>query len=172
MYLYFFREDMAILLLIEGRSAEALPLVRRCLQVSRRAGIRLDVCEVLFAAACCASWQGEQLKAARLFGAADVRIGYALADGSITWSAIEEQLRTTEQGRLRELMGEREFGEAYRQGTRRLSRAAGSGAGLAVMRWPAPHERPSARFIPFGYTLSVKRRKELRIPSLVTMFLK
>ena len=121
MYLYFFREDMAILLLIEGRPAEAVPLVRRCLQVSRRAGIRLDVCEVLFGAACCAAWQGDQLKAASLFGAADVRIGYALADGSITWSAIEEQLRAAEQGKLRELMGEHEFGEAYRQGTR-LSR--------------------------------------------------
>jgi predicted ATPase/class 3 adenylate cyclase len=121
MYLYFFREDMAILLLMDGRPADALPLVRRCLQVSRRAGIRLDVCEVLFGAACCAAWQGDQLKAARLYGAADVRIGYALADGSITWSAVEEQLRTTEQARLRELMGEHEFGEAYRQGTR-LSR--------------------------------------------------
>jgi predicted ATPase/class 3 adenylate cyclase len=121
MYLYFFREDMAILLLIEGRPAEALPLVRRCLQVSRRAGIRLDVCEVLFGAACCAAWQDDQLKAASLFGAADVRIGYALADGSITWSAIEEQLRRAEQGKLRDLMGEHEFGEAYRQGTR-LSR--------------------------------------------------
>jgi len=121
MYLYFFREDMAILLLMDGRPADALPLVRRCLQVARRAGIRLDVCEVLFGAACCAAWQGDQLKAARLYGAADVRIGYALADGSITWSAVEEQLRTAEQAKLRALMGEHEFGEAYRQGTR-LSR--------------------------------------------------
>jgi len=121
MYLYFFREDMAILLLVEGRPADALPLVRRCLQVSRRAGIRLDVCEVLFGAACCAAWQGDEQKAARLFGAADVRIGYALADGSITWSAIEEQLRTAEQRKLRKLMGDHEYTEAYHQGTR-LSR--------------------------------------------------
>ena len=52
MYLYFFREDLAILLLIDGKPAEAAPLVRRCLQVARRSGIRLDVCEVLFGAAC------------------------------------------------------------------------------------------------------------------------
>ena len=90
MYLYFFREDLAILLLIEDRPEDALPLVRRCLQVARRSGIRLDVCEVLFGAACCAAWQGDLLKSARLHGAADVRIGYALADGSISWSAIEE----------------------------------------------------------------------------------
>ncbi len=116
MYLYFFREDLAILMLIEGQPADAAALVRRCLQVARRSGIRLDVCEVLFGAACCAAWQGEHEKAARLFGAADLRIGYALADGSITWSHTEEQLRTTEQGRLRDLMGEASYGEAYRQG--------------------------------------------------------
>jgi len=116
MYLYFFREDLAILLLIEGKPAEAVPLVRRCLQVARRSGIRLDVCEVLFSAACCARWQDDSAKAARLHGAADVRIGYALADGSITWSAIEERLRVAEQARVRELLGEGEFGEAYREG--------------------------------------------------------
>jgi predicted ATPase/class 3 adenylate cyclase len=116
MYLYFFREDLAILLLIEGKPAEAQPLVRRCLQVARRSGIRLDVCEVLFSAACCAAWRQDQQKAAMLHGAADVRIGYALADGSIAWSPTEERLRTTEQDRLRELMGETTFGEAYRQG--------------------------------------------------------
>jgi len=116
MYLYFFREDLAILLLIEGKPAEAAPMVRRCAQVARRSGIRLDVCEVLFGAACCAAWQGDELKAARLYGAADVRIGYALADGSITWSSMEEQLRLAEQSRLREQMGEAQFSEAYRQG--------------------------------------------------------
>ena len=121
MYLYFFREDLAILLLIEGQPEDALPLVRRCLQVARRSGIRLDVCEVLFGAACCAAWQGDLLKAARLHGAADVRIGYALADGSITWSPIEEELRQAEQGKVRESLGQAAYGEAYRAG-RGLSR--------------------------------------------------
>ena len=116
MYLYFFREDLAILLLIEDRPEDALPLVRRCLQVARRSGIRLDVCEVLFGAACCAAWQGDLLKAARLHGAADVRIGYALADGSITWSPIEEELRKAEQGKVRDVLGEVQYGDAYRQG--------------------------------------------------------
>jgi len=115
-YLYFFREDLAILLLIEGKPGDAVPLVRRCLQVARRSGIRLDVCEVLFGAACCAAWQHDELKAARLHGAADVRIGYSLADGSISWSPIEEQLRVTEQGKLREQLGDARFGEAYRLG--------------------------------------------------------
>ncbi len=116
MYLYFFREDLAILLLIEGKPADAVPLVRRCLQVARRSGIRLDVCEVLFSAACCAAWQGDEMKAAMLHGAADVRLGYALADGSISWSPIEERLRVAEQGRLREQLGEAQFSETYRQG--------------------------------------------------------
>ncbi len=116
MYLYFFREDMALLLLIEDKPAQALPLVRRCLQVARRSGIRLDVCEVLFGAACCAAWQGDEEKAARLFGAADLRIGYSLTDGSITWSSTEERLRTAQQAGLRELMGDSRFTEAYREG--------------------------------------------------------
>jgi tetratricopeptide (TPR) repeat protein len=116
MYLYFFREDLAILMLIEGRPEDALPLVRRCLQVARRSGIRLDVCEVLFCAACCAAYQGDLVKAARLHGAADVRIGYALADGSIKWSPTEEGLRQAEQGKVREVLGEAQYGEAYRQG--------------------------------------------------------
>jgi hypothetical protein len=121
MFLYFFRQDMAMLLLIEGRPAEAVPLVRRCLRVARRSGIRLDVCEVLFGAACCVAWQGDQLKAAQLHGAADVRIGYALADGTITWSPVEEQLRVDEQDRVREALGAAEFEHAYREGAR-LSR--------------------------------------------------
>jgi predicted ATPase/class 3 adenylate cyclase len=115
-YLYFFREDLAILLLIEDRPEDALPLVRRCLQVARRSGIRLDVCEVLFGAACCAAFQGDLLKAARLHGAADVRIGYALADGSIKWSPTEERLRQAEQGKVRDVLGEAQYGEAYRRG--------------------------------------------------------
>jgi len=116
MYLYFFREDLAILLLIEGNPAGAVPLVRRCLQVARRSGIRLDVCEVLFGAACCAAWQHDELKAVQLHGAADVRIGYSLADGSISWSPIEERLRVAEQARLREELGEAQFNDSYRQG--------------------------------------------------------
>jgi len=116
MYLYFFREDLAILMLIENRPEDALPLVRRCLQVARRSGIRLDVCEVLFCAACCAAYQSDLVKAARLHGAADVRIGYALADGSIKWSPTEEGLRQAEQGKVREVLGEVQYGEAYRQG--------------------------------------------------------
>ncbi len=115
-YLYFFREDLAVLLLIEGKPAEAAPLVRRCLQVARRSGIRLDVCEVLFGAACCAAWQADHAKAARLHGAADVRIRYAIADGSIRWSPQEEQLRAAEHGQLRAELGDELFDDCYRQG--------------------------------------------------------
>jgi hypothetical protein len=63
--LYFFRTDLCILLLIEGKHAEAAPMVRRCLLVARRLSVRLEVCEVLLAAACCAAWQGDQRRAAR-----------------------------------------------------------------------------------------------------------
>lgn len=116
MYLYFFRSDLIILLLLEDKYTEARPLVRRCLQVARRSGIRLDVCEVLFGAACCAGREGHPLKAALLHGAADLRIGYAVSDGSIRWSPIEEKLRQAEQDRLRELMGTAQFAEAHHRG--------------------------------------------------------
>jgi predicted ATPase/class 3 adenylate cyclase len=116
MYLYFFRSDLIILLLLEDKYTEARPLVRRCLQVARRSGIRLDVCEVLFGAACCAGREGHPLKAALLHGAADLRIGYAVSDGSIRWSPIEEKLRQAEQDRLRELLGTAQFAEAHHRG--------------------------------------------------------
>ena len=45
-----------------------------------------------------------------------MRIGYALADGSIKWSPIEEGLRQAEQGKVRDVLGEAQYGEAYRQG--------------------------------------------------------
>jgi tetratricopeptide (TPR) repeat protein len=120
-YLYRFRQDLVILLLLEGRHGDAVPLVRRCLQVARRSGIRLDVCEVLFGAACCAAWQGNLHKAAQLHGAADVRIRYAIADGSISWHPLEEGLRVSEQSRLRGVLGEVHFDVAYQQGAQ-LSR--------------------------------------------------
>jgi hypothetical protein len=84
--------------------------------VARRGGIRLDVCEVLFGAACCAAYQGDLLKSARLHGAADVRFRYAQADGSISWSPIEEALRQAEQGKVRDVLGPARYGDAYRQG--------------------------------------------------------
>jgi hypothetical protein len=121
MYLYFCRQDLVIVLLLEDRHSDALPLVRRCLQIARRSGIQLDVCQVLFGAACCAAWQGDLPKAAQLHGAADVRIRYAIADGSISWQPLEEGLRETEQKRLREVLGEVQFDLAYQRGAR-LSR--------------------------------------------------
>jgi hypothetical protein len=116
MYLYFFRSDLVILLLLEDRYTEAQSVVRRCLQVARRSGIRLDVCQVLFGAACCAGRDGHQLQAAMLHGAADLRIGYAVSDGSVRWSPIEERLRQAEQGKVRAALGAEQFAEAHRRG--------------------------------------------------------
>jgi predicted ATPase/class 3 adenylate cyclase len=116
--LYFFRTDLCILLLIEGKHAEAAPMVRRCLLVARRLSVRLEVCEVLLAAACCAAWQGDQRRAARLHGAADADISVAIDSGMINWSDVEQNLRDQEKGRLRELMGDGPFDDAYRSGAK------------------------------------------------------
>jgi predicted ATPase/class 3 adenylate cyclase len=110
---YFMRADLAILLLIQGKHAEAAPVIRRCLLVARRMGVRIDASEVIFAAACAAAWQGDDIRAARLHGAADADISEALAIGTIHWSKAEQDLREGEQRELRERMGAGRYGEAY-----------------------------------------------------------
>lgn len=114
--LYFLRAELAIALLIDGRHADAAPLVRRNLLTARRIGVGVDVAMVVFAAACCAAWQGEHLVAARLHGAADADIRAGLADGTINWSVPERRLQEDEQGRLRQEMGDQAFDDAYRSG--------------------------------------------------------
>jgi len=115
--LYFLRAELAIALLIEGRHADAAPLVRRNLLIARRIGAGVDVAMVIFAAACCAAWQGQHLVAARLHGAADADIRAGLADRTINWSGPERRLQEDEQSRLRQEMGDGEFGDAYRRGS-------------------------------------------------------
>jgi predicted ATPase/class 3 adenylate cyclase len=117
MFLYFLHNDRCITLLIDGKVQEAAPLVRRNLQIAHRVGDGTDASMVLFCAACCAGWQDPGETAARLHGAADADIEAGLADATIGWSGLEQQLRAAEQGRLRQLMGDAEFDTAYRSGT-------------------------------------------------------
>jgi len=114
---YFMRADLAILLLIQGKHAEAAPVIRRCLLVARRMGVRIDASEVIFAAACAAAWQGDDIRAARLHGAADADISEALAIGTINWSKAEQDLREREQRELRTRMGAGRYDEAYQSGS-------------------------------------------------------
>ena len=118
LFLYLMRSDLGILLLIQDKPEEATPVIRRCLLVARRIGVRIDASQVIFGAACCTAWQGHHARAARLHGAADADIKAALEIGTISWSKAEHDLREREQGQLRELMGPGPFGEAYQAGTR------------------------------------------------------
>jgi predicted ATPase/class 3 adenylate cyclase len=115
-YLFSMRTDFGILLLIEGKHAEAVPLIRRCLLAARRLGQHLDVSELLFGAACTTAWRGDHDRAARLHGAADTDMSTALGIGAISWAGAEQQLHEREQGRLRQLMGDEAFDAAYRSG--------------------------------------------------------
>jgi predicted ATPase/class 3 adenylate cyclase len=121
-FLYFMQTDFAILLLLQGRPEEAAPLIRRCLLMARRIGLHLDVSELLFGAACCAAWQGDHVRAARLHGAADRDLSAAIAVGSITLTDPERQLSEREQGTVRQIMGDGGYQAAYRSGAG-LSRA-------------------------------------------------
>ena len=97
-------------------------MIRRCLLTARRTGLHLDVSELLFGAACCAAWQGDHVRAARLHGAADQDMSAAMAVGSITWTVPEQQLSERERGSLRQVMGDEAYQAAYRSGAG-LSRA-------------------------------------------------
>jgi hypothetical protein len=132
-YLYFMRTDFAILLLLQGQPEEAAPLIRRCLLAARRIGLHLDVSELLFGAACCAAWQGDHVRAARLHGAADRDLSAAIAVGSISLTDPERQLSAREQGSLRQRMGDEAYQAAYRSGAA-LSRA--QAVDLALGREP------------------------------------
>ena len=134
LFLYFMRSDLGILLLIQGRPEEAAQVIRRCLLVARRIGVRIDASEVIFAAACSSAWQGHQVRAAKLHGAADADIKAALQIGTINWSKAEQDLREREQRQLRELMGPGPYEEAYLAGARLTPAQA---VELALSREPA-----------------------------------
>ena len=121
-FLYFMRTDFVILLLIEGRHEEAVPVIRNCLLMARRIGLHLDVSELLFGAACATAWQGDHYRAARLHGAADKEMSVSVEVGTIIWSGPEQDLREREQSSLRRLMGDEAYQAGFRSGAQ-LSRS-------------------------------------------------
>jgi predicted ATPase/class 3 adenylate cyclase len=130
---YGFRSDLAVMLLIDAEYQRAAPLLRQCLHVARRTGALLDVSQVIFGTACIAAWHGRHELAAGLFGAADTDLRAATADASVLWTEPEQQLANREHAKLRGLMGDVPFEEAFRSGTE-LSRAAGVELALALNR--------------------------------------
>ena len=132
-FLFGFRSDLGVMLLIDGDYERAAPLLRQCLLVARRTGVLLDVSQVIFGSACIAAWQGRHELAARLFGAADTDLRAATADASIQWTEPEQQLTSREHAKLRALMGDVPFEEAFRSGTS-LSRTAGVDLALTLSR--------------------------------------
>jgi predicted ATPase/class 3 adenylate cyclase len=121
-FLYFMQTDFVILLLVEGRHEDAVPVIRNCLLTTRRIGLHLDVSELLFGAACATAWQGDHHRAARLHGAADKEMSVSVAVGSITWLGPEQELREREQSSLRRLMGDEAYQAGFRSGAQ-LSRS-------------------------------------------------
>ncbi len=122
-FLFGFRSDLGILLLIAGEPERAAVALRQCLLIARRTGVRLDVSQLIFGSACIAAWQGRQELAAELFGAADTDVTAATADGSIRLTEPEQQLMDREKAKLRAEMGAGPFDAAFRSGTG-LSRVA------------------------------------------------
>jgi predicted ATPase/class 3 adenylate cyclase len=115
-FLYWIRNDLSNVLLIDGSPGQAEPVVRQCLRVVRRLGFDADASLLLVGAACCATWRGDHEKAARLHGAANVDIRAALEAGAINWTRAERNLQEKDQARLRLVLGELAYEDAYRQG--------------------------------------------------------
>jgi len=113
---YVARGNLAVIRLIQGRHAEAVPLVRTCLRLKRRLGPGFAAGELIFIAACCAAWEGDLVRAARLHGAGDRDIAASLENRSINWPDVEQQLREREQAGLRELLGAAAYRDAYESG--------------------------------------------------------
>jgi predicted ATPase/class 3 adenylate cyclase len=124
LFLHFLRSNLALLRLIQGRPAEAAPLVRGTLLFTRRVGPGVALGEMIFAAACVAAWRGDPALAARLFGAGDIDIAAGLEMRTIMWSAAEESLREREQGRVRAALGDAVYEAAYAEGARMPSAEA------------------------------------------------
>jgi predicted ATPase/class 3 adenylate cyclase len=116
-FLYGFRGDLAVLLLIQGEYEPAATALRQCLLVARRTGGMLDTSELIFCAGCIAGWQGEDDRAARLFGAGDRALADAMADGSIRWTPPEQELTEREHSTLRSRLGDGPFAAAYQAGS-------------------------------------------------------
>jgi hypothetical protein len=90
--------------------------VRGSILLSRRLGPGVGGGEMIFAAACCAAWEGDYFRAVQLHGAGDADIKASLEIRMIKWSAAEQELREREQGRLQELLGTAAYQDAYRSG--------------------------------------------------------
>jgi predicted ATPase len=112
------RTNLVLLRLIQGRHADAMPVLRKVLHTGRRLGPRIPVSEMIFAAACCAAYEGDYLRAAKLHGAGDADIEAALAIRMINWSPPEQSLREREQRLVREHLGDAVYQAAYRAGSR------------------------------------------------------
>ncbi len=107
-----------IVLFVQGEPDTAAASVRRALLLSSRIGHNiLGGCDLLLGAACSASWHGELDRAARLHGAADTATIAAIDQGTAEWSDAELRLVEQDQAKLRSLMGEDCYQDAYRSGT-------------------------------------------------------
>ena len=114
--LYFMRCNLLLLRLIQERYPEAAALLRGCLLMSRRFGPGAGSGELIFAAACIAGRQGNDLHAARLHGAGDADIDKSLEIRTINWSDAEQGVREREQSALRERLGDAAYETGYRAG--------------------------------------------------------
>lgn len=96
-----FRSDLGSVLLATGDVSRAADLFRSGLVLARRGGFRQQFCGQVFGAACCSTWQGDYVRAARLHGAADVAVAAGMQARSFGWTPTEDRLREAARAELR-----------------------------------------------------------------------
>jgi hypothetical protein len=104
LFVFLMRSDLCSILLADGAIDEAAVLVRSCLVTARRLALYPQLCGLLFAAACCATWQDDTVRAARLHGAADAAIASAVEMRNFGWTASEDRVREEARAHLSETM--------------------------------------------------------------------
>ena len=101
-YLLFgFRSDLGSVLLATGDVDGAAALFRTGLVLARRGGFRQQFCGQVFGAACCATWLGDYVRAARLHGAADVAVAAGVEARNFGWTRTEDRVREAARAELR-----------------------------------------------------------------------
>jgi tetratricopeptide (TPR) repeat protein len=115
--LFGFRSDLGSVLLATGDVTRAAALFRTGLVLARRGGFRQQFCGQVFGAACCATWQGDYIRAARLHGAADVAVAAGVQARSFGWTATEDRLREAARAELRSRLDPDLLAAEYAVGT-------------------------------------------------------
>jgi predicted ATPase len=110
--------ELSFVLLVQGDFERAAQISRKALIASYRQGFIANVAFMIFIIACCATNTRDYRRAAQLTGFYDAVHDDIVkaATSAYGWNAFRERMRNDNRARLREVLGDAEFEDAYRAG--------------------------------------------------------